>query len=219
MSQEPPRPKGDLAPSPTSEPSDQDAAAILTRSLGQIIDLRDKRTGEHCRMVGEIAGRTAVLMGLPAAECRLVNFAGQLHDLGKIAIPDRLLHNTDELKPAELDLMRAHVNHGTTMIMGLADLSDDFATIALIVSGHHERWNGAGYPKGLAGADIPLGARILAVVDAYSALIMARSYQAALDHFDALPLIRAGAGTHFDPAVVAAFESLCHSGDIRLGAR
>jgi len=76
--------------------------AILSRALGAMIDLRDKRTGEHCLMVGELAVATAAVLGLPAHECRLIRFGGQMHDLGKIAIPDRLLHNSDGLKPGEL---------------------------------------------------------------------------------------------------------------------
>ncbi len=188
--------------------SDLRLVDALVRSLALVIELRDKQTGLHCRMVGGLVARTATMLDVSPAERRIFRLAGELHDLGKIAIPDRLLHNKDELDAGEWKVVRAHAQHGGDVLAELVGVSEDIDSIAKLVVAHHEHWNGHGYPNGMAGIDIPLGARIISVCDAYSSLVMSRSYRSAVGHREALKVICAHSGTSFDPGVLAAFESL-----------
>jgi len=185
-----------------------DLLEAVARALITALEQRDVLTANHCRMVGELAGETALVLGLGPAEHHLVVQAGRLHDLGKIGIPDRILHNTNDLDARELAIIRAHVENGEAILGQLNCLSPEFAAITEQVGAHHERWNGRGYPRGLAGEAIPYGGRIIAVADAYSALVMKRSYQEAMSHAEAMAQIAAGAGIHFDPTVVEAFNAL-----------
>ena len=157
-------------------------------------------------MVGELAGETAVIMGLDEAEHRLIARAGRLHDLGKVAIPDRVLHNSNDLDARELGIIRSHVGHGEDILDQFAAISAEIAAIEHSVGAHHERWNGRGYPRGLTGAGIPRGGDP-GRGRCRSGLVMKRSYQAAKSHSEAMEAIIAGAGSHFDPEVVAAFEA------------
>jgi putative two-component system response regulator len=184
----------------------------LARSLSLAIALRDEKTGDHCVMVGEMAGRIARVMGYSVEGARLIVLGGRLHDLGKIAVPDRILRNTDRLSERETRIIRDHAGHGERILDEMAPLSDAVAAVALMVGSHHERWNGGGYPRGTFGPDIIGGARIIAVADAYSAITMARTYQESLGHDHAVQQIKNGAGIDFDPAVVEAFLSLPESG-------
>jgi len=132
---------------------------------------------------------------------RAIRAGGLLHDVGKIAIPDRILWKPGQLTPDEWAIVRGHPSTGEALIRNMPGLDE----VPELIAAHHERFDGKGYPKGLAGADIPLLARILAVADAYSAMISDRPYRRALTKEEALAELRREAGTHFDPGVVAAF--------------
>jgi putative two-component system response regulator len=145
----------------------------------------------------------ASVSGLDAATREVVRRGGRLHDIGKVGIPDGLLQKPGPLDPAERTLIQNHVTIGYQMLSGVSFLREALP----IVRGHHERWDGGGYPDGLAGDEIPLHARLLAVADAYDAITSDRPYRLALTPEEAGHRIRAEAGTQFDPAAIDAFNS------------
>ncbi|MBV9805405.1 MAG: diguanylate cyclase [Solirubrobacterales bacterium] len=173
-------------------------AAVML--LAETLDLRDASTARHSRTVGAYARHTAAALGLGPDRVERVHAAGVLHDLGKLGIADAILHKPGKLDPAEWKEIQRHPEVGAR-ILEHAGLRD----IAGWVRAHHERVDGHGYPKGLAGQDIPLEARILSVADAYEAMIADRPYRAGMPSVTAREeLIRCG-GTQFDPGVVEAF--------------
>jgi putative two-component system response regulator len=138
--------------------------------------------------------------------------AAPLHDIGKVAIPDGILLKPGQLSPEEWHIMKTHAEQGGDLLQRAMDKLGDDAGLMLsfgkqIARHHHERWDGSGYPDGLAGEAIPLAARLMAVADVYDALISTRPYKHAMPHEEALDYIRKGCGSHFDPAVVAALEA------------
>ena len=180
---------------------DETQFEVLAR-LAIAAEFRDDDTGRHTQRVGELAARLGAALGLPSEEVELVRRAAPLHDVGKIAIPDEILRKPDKLTPAEMEVMKAHAAVGARILSG--GRSPLVQTAERIARSHHERWDGTGYPDGLVGDAIPLEARLVAVADVLDALTHARPYRAAWAMADVLALIRAGAGTHFDPAVVEA---------------
>ena len=168
--------------------------------LAETLDLRDAGTADHSRTVGAFAGDTAAALGLPPERVETIRAAGVLHDLGKLAIRDATLHKPGKLDDEEWQEIRRHPEVGAQILehAGLGDL-------AAWVRGHHERIDGRGYPDGLAGESIPLEARILAVADAYEAMIADRPYRAGMPADEARAELRRCAGTQFDSAVVTAF--------------
>ena len=185
-----------------TEALERTAAEVLER-LARAAELRDDDTGLHTRRVGELSGALAVAMGLPDAQAQALTLAATLHDIGKIGIPDSVLLKPGKLTPDEWEVMKSHTVIGARI---LADGSSAVVRLAeQIAHAHHERWDGTGYPLGLAGADIPLPARIVALADFYDALTSDRPYRAAWDVPRVLEEIRSLRGTHFDPAVVDAF--------------
>ena len=138
--------------------------------------------------------------------------AAPLHDIGKVAIPDGILLKPGKLSPDEWRVMKTHAEHGADLLQRAIDKLGDDAGLMLtfgkqIARHHHEKWDGSGYPDGLAGEAIPLSARLMAVADVYDALISERPYKQAMTHDEALAFIRNGSGSHFDPRVVDALES------------
>jgi HD-GYP domain-containing protein (c-di-GMP phosphodiesterase class II) len=129
-----------------------------------------------------------------------LEFAARLHDVGKIQVPDAVLNKPGPLDSDESDVIRSHAAWGAATLSRIPGLE----AVATLVRFHHERWDGSGYPDGLSGGRIPLGSRIISVCDAYGAMTCDRPYRGAMDSRDALREIRAGAGSQFDPAVVAA---------------
>jgi diguanylate cyclase (GGDEF)-like protein/putative nucleotidyltransferase with HDIG domain len=169
-------------------------------SLAEALDLRDTGTARHSQTVGRYAEMMAVRLGLAPAHVERVRLAGRLHDIGKIAVPDSILHKAGPLTEGEWAEMRRHPEIGARMLSG-PGLDD----IREWVLAHHERPDGRGYPEGLAGDEIPLEARILAVADAYEAMTADRSYRRALDEAVAREELLSQAGAQFDAAVVEAF--------------
>jgi diguanylate cyclase (GGDEF)-like protein/putative nucleotidyltransferase with HDIG domain len=176
---------------------EQLAAAML---LAETLDMRDVGTARHSQTVGRYAEAIARALGLNDARVDRIGAAGVLHDIGKLGVADAVLKKPGALTDEEWVEMRRHPELGAR-ILDHANLRD----ISGWVLAHHERIDGRGYPHGLAGADIPLEARILAVADAYEAMTADRAYRAALGHEAAQDELRAGAGTQFDPEVVKAF--------------
>nr|WP_255603922.1 HD domain-containing phosphohydrolase [Oscillochloris sp. ZM17-4] len=168
--------------------------------------LYDEATAAHCERVGKLAGAIAVQLNLSLTEVRALVRAGRLHDIGKLDVPITVLLKDSPLTEDERSLFNDHPLYGAGWIGG--ELASPI-TIAVIVS-HHERWDGSGYPYGLAGAAIPMAARIVAVADVYDALREERPYKSAWGHEAALSYVIDHAETMFDPIVVAAFAAAFH---------
>jgi putative two-component system response regulator len=184
-----------------------------------LAEFRDTDTGHHIVRTQEVVRTLATwLAARPDAPAELTPHAidelakaAPLHDIGKVAIPDRVLLKPGKLDADEWEIMKTHTHHGAELLQRAADRLGDDAGLLLkygrqIALHHHERWDGGGYPDGLAGADIPLAARLMAVADVYDALISKRPYKEPMTHDEAMRYIRDGAGTHFDPQLVEALH-------------
>ena len=176
------------------------------------VDRKDRYTYAHSEQVTRLALLLGQELGLSADTLRSIRLAGLLHDVGKIGVPDRILKKPGPLSADEVETMNSHPALGEAIVAGLPDL----AAIRTGVRSHHERWDGRGYPDGLAGEDIPLLGRLLAVPDCYSAMTMDRPYRAALSHGLAMAEIARGAGAQFDPAIVRAFLRAVRAADTAL---
>ena len=176
------------------------AYRAVVRSLAAALEARDGYTGEHSDDVHALTVAVARRLGLSAYETAHVEAVALLHDVGKIGIPDHVLHKPGPLTEAEWKLMREHPAIGERILRPLPGLS----AVATAVRHEHERWDGGGYPDGLAGDDIPLASRIVLACDAYNALVSDRPYRQALSAEVARGELRRCAGTQFDPAVVDA---------------
>ena len=175
----------------------------LIQRLAQAVDTRDTETGEHIQRIGSLSQRLALEIGWSAADSEMLRHASAMHDIGKIGIPDRILLKPGKLDPDEWEVVKAHTTTGAQI---LADSFNPLVQMAReIAMSHHERWEGAGYPSGLDGEEIPIAARICAVVDVYDALLAKRSYKEAWTSEQTLAEIEHGSGTHFDPQLVEAF--------------
>jgi diguanylate cyclase (GGDEF)-like protein len=184
-----------------AEGPDRAARLRAAASLAHAVDARDAYTGSHSYMVGELAARVARRMGLDSESIELTRLAGSLHDLGKLAIPEEILRKPGPLNEAERLVLERHPQIGYRMLDSLG-----VEPVATWVLHHHERWDGNGYPEQKAGAEIPLGARILFVADAYDAMTTDRVYRGRLSHDRAIAELERCAGTQFDPDVVDAFK-------------
>jgi diguanylate cyclase (GGDEF)-like protein len=169
-------------------------------SLARAVDSRDAYTGSHSERVASLSAAIADQLGLPPDEVELVRLAGSLHDLGKLAIPEEILQKEASLSSAEWLVVQRHPQIGYRMLESLG-----VDPIADWVLHHHERWDGSGYPDGLAGEEIPLGARIIFVADAYDAMTSSRLYRSPMPRETALAEVERCAGAQFDPDVVRAF--------------
>ncbi len=161
---------------------------------------RDRYTGEHSEAVIDMSGAVARNLGLNPIEIERVKSAALLHDIGKVAIPDEILHKAGPLTDNEWKLMKEHPVIGERILRVLPGLGN----VARIVRHEHERWDGCGYPDGLAGEEIPLGSRIIIAADTYHAITSNRPYRAARSHSEAVDELTRCAGTQFDPSVTAA---------------
>jgi hypothetical protein len=180
-------------------------------TFASTIELRDRSTGGHSNRVARNARAVALGLELDEEAVRWAYWAGLLHDLGKVAVPERILLKPGPLTPEEMLVMRRHSGIGAQLLEGV---SSEFQPIAEGVRTHHERWDGAGYPSGLSGGDIPLVGRALAVVDVFEALTCLRPYRGPLDPEEALDSVRSGGGSQFDPSIVEVFEQLFWRGEI-----
>jgi HD-GYP domain-containing protein (c-di-GMP phosphodiesterase class II) len=168
------------------------------------IDARDPYTARHSEKVAAYAVELAQALGLEPAACERIRLAGLLHDVGKLALERSVLHKAGPLSDEEWRQVREHPGMSAHIIGGVTH----FAAFLPGARHHHERYDGHGYPDGLAGTEIPLDARVLAVADAYDAMISHRSYRAALPHAQAMECLAAGAGSQFDPVCVEAFATV-----------
>jgi putative nucleotidyltransferase with HDIG domain len=169
--------------------------------LGDVVEADDGYTGEHCRDVVDLAVAVGGRLGLPAKRMRNLEFGALLHDVGKVAIPKQIINKSGPLDEDEWEIVRQHTIEGQRMLDRVGGFMREVGTI---VRSHHERWDGGGYPDGLAGEAIPLEARIIACCDAWNAMTTTRSYRDALSADVAAHELKVSAGTQFDPAVVAA---------------
>jgi putative two-component system response regulator len=174
----------------------------IALTLSTAIEARNLETGEHCRQLGMLSERMAVVLGLDERQRTSIRIGGYLHDIGKIGIADAILLKPGKLTDEEMTEMRRHPVIGAAIL----EVHEAMADIAQIVRHHHERWDGGGYPDRLAGAEIPLGGRIIAVADAFSAMTTDRIYRGALPLERAWDELRAHSGTQFDPEILTAFE-------------
>jgi putative nucleotidyltransferase with HDIG domain len=173
----------------------------LLAGLGRLMEARDAYTHGHGQRVARHAGRIARTMHLPPTEVAKIRTAAAVHDLGKLYTPRDVLNNPGRLSTAEFDVIKRHAADGAEM---LADVGD--REIVAMVRHHHERIDGRGYPDGLAGAEIPLGARIIAVADTFDAITSNRAYRGAGTQKQALEALASGSGTQLDGDAVAAFR-------------
>ena len=177
-------------------------------ALAHAIDAKDAVTHGHIRRVQRWATALAARVGVTAEpEVRAIEAAALLHDVGKLAIPEHILNKPGKLSPAEFERMKTHAQVGAEI---LSEIEFPYPVVP-IVRHHHENWDGSGYPDGIAGTTIPIGARILSVVDCYDALTSDRPYRRALSAEDAFAIIEARAGTMYDPALVSAFVEVAHT--------
>lgn len=204
----------------------EDREAVLDRmeQLGQeyaptvyaltaAIDAKDHYTFMHSENVTKLATQLAKAAGFEAEYVEMIRQAGLLHDVGKISIPESVLSKPGPLTPEEYRLMQSHVERSIEIIRHLPSLN----YVLPIMVGHHERWDGKGYPRGLTGAEIPLGARCVALADAFDAMASRRVYKAAMPVKTAIDEIEKGLGTQFDPELGALFVELLRSGRIETG--
>jgi len=181
----------------------EEAQAEILERLALASEYRDDDTGAHTRRVGSLSERVALALGLPAEEARVIGLAARFHDIGKIGIPDSILHKPGPLTAGERSLMRTHTTLGANILAGSRFLILRVAeTIALT---HHHRFDGHGPAPSLAGEDIPIEGRIVAVADAFDAMVHDRPYRKALSLTEAMEELRREAGKQFDPRVVEAF--------------
>jgi putative nucleotidyltransferase with HDIG domain len=181
-----------------------DAVAAAAEALTTALDAKDGYTARHSRVVAELADAVAVRLGLSESERRDLGYGAILHDIGKISVPDAILHKPGRLTAEEFDVLRRHPVVGEEILSSFP-FPDG---VREIVRHDHERWDGAGYPDGLAGEDIPIGARIVLVVDAYHTMISDRPYRRSMSLWRARAELRACAGSQFDPDVVEALMGL-----------
>jgi HD-GYP domain-containing protein (c-di-GMP phosphodiesterase class II) len=178
--------------------------------LANALEARDPYTRGHSQRVGAWGRRLAMTLSLPAEEVDTITQAGLLHDIGKIGVPEVVMRKQGSLDLDEWTLMRNHPMVGSQIVAPF----EFFAGGALAIRHHHERWDGSGYPDGLVGPSILLGARILAVADVFDALTSDRPYRAALSRDLALAYLSEEAGRTLDPDVVVAFLDLVHGADV-----
>lgn len=176
-------------------------------TLALVVEEKDSYTESHLRRLQLYGERLAIAAGLNDEQVRAVRYGGILHDIGKIGVSEAILRKPGPLTAEEMAHMRQHPVIGARLIGQMRFARE----VAPIVRGHHERWDGTGYPDGLRGDEIPIGARVIAIVDAYDAMTTDRPYRAALSEAEAIKRLQDGSGTQFDPALLSAFLELAGS--------
>jgi len=181
------------------------AAQIDTiHRLALAAEYKDKKTAAHIRRIGYYCSILGKGMDLSPGEVEIINLASPMHDVGKIGIPDEILLKKSSLTPVEFEIIKSHTTIGSSILQGSS--SELLRAGEVIALSHHERWDGTGYPNGIAGDGIPLYGRICAVADNFDALTTKRPYKEAFSNERAIEIIREGSDSHFDPKVVAVFN-------------
>ncbi len=180
---------------------------ITLEALGDALDLKDAETEGHSKRVTAFTIAMARKMGLPPEKIRVIARGAFLHDIGKMAIPDAILRKPGALTPEEIEIMKEHCYHGYQMLRKIPFLSE----AADIVYSHQEKWDGTGYPRGLKGTEIPLGARLFSIADTLDAIMSDRPYRAAQPFSAARAEIVRWSGRQFDPEAVNVFLSMPES--------
>src|SRR5437868_1266289 len=175
--------------------------------FNQLLDLRDLGTGIHSTRLAEWAVRVARQLRIPENDLYQLEVAALLHDIGKIGIPDAILKKEGKLTETERELMNKHPEYSWSILRLLPGLEK----ASLYALHHHESFNGMGYPAGLKGEEIPIGSRIVSVIDAYDAMISNRCYRRGLTHEEAVRRLMSSSGTQFDPGVVQAFVEIAEA--------
>jgi putative two-component system response regulator len=177
--------------------------AEVIHTLGEVVENRSHETANHTVRVGQYAYLLATLAGLEEDEARLLQQAAPMHDIGKIGIPDAVLNKPGSYNDEERELMKQHAAIGFSILA--RSKRDVLQAAAVVAHQHHERWDGTGYPRGLAGYDIHIFGRIVAIADVFDALSFDRVYRKALSQNKVLEIMRAGRGTQFDPHILDMF--------------
>jgi putative nucleotidyltransferase with HDIG domain len=179
-------------------------------TLVDALEARDRYTRGHSTRVAFLAGKIAHRVLGHAAAVAEIELAARLHDIGKVAVPDRLLDKPSSLTPEEITIMDTHPLVGESILRPIPQLRD----VAAIIRNHHERWDGAGYPDGLSGEHIPVGSRILALADTFDAMTSQRPYRRSRPAAEAREEIAGHLGTQFDPTIGQTFLEMIGSGEI-----
>ena len=188
----------------TAAPNEETLFAATVNVLAGTLGLRDGHTGEHSDRVVDVAWRIGEKLGLGRRELRDLGYAARLHDIGKVGVPDAVLHKAGPLADDERLMIQGHSVWGADLVGRIPGLED----VARIVRHHHERYDGEGYPDRLAGRDIPLASRILTAADAYVAMTENRPYRRARPRFEVDREFRDCSGAQFDPYVVEALREV-----------
>ena len=197
----------------------KDLRETILSTISELIESRDDATGGHIGRTArtlEVLIRGMIHRNIYAEELEMLDIdlfieSSQLHDVGKISIHDNILLKQDKLTPEEFEIMKKHVEYGVKIIEKIQSKTteNEFLSYAkVMVETHHEKWDGTGYPKGLAGSEIPLFGRLMAIADVYDALVSDRPYKGALSSDDAMRIIKESSATHFDPAIAEVFPAI-----------
>lgn len=176
--------------------------------LALAVEAKDAYTEGHLRRLASYSEQLAIAADIPAEQLKAIRFGGLLHDIGKISIDDAILRKPSSLTTEEYEQIKQHPEYGARIVQPMRFASE----VAPIIRHHHERWDGTGYPAGLSGEGIPIGARIVAIADAYDAMMTDRPYRRALGLDEALRRLRAGTGKEWDPTLLALFLELVETG-------
>ncbi|MHB8107310.1 MAG: HD-GYP domain-containing protein [Candidatus Cryosericum sp.] len=182
-------------------------------TLVDALEARDRYTRGHSTRVAVLAGKVARRVLNRAPEVAEIELAARLHDIGKVAVPDRLLDKPSTLTPTEVAIMDTHPLVGESILRPISQLRN----VALIIRNHHERWDGGGYPDGLSGDHIPVGSRILALADTFDAMTSQRPYRPSLPATEARREIAGHLGTQFDPTIGRVFLDVIGTGEVLSG--
>ena len=188
-----------------------ESTELVIFSMARWVEIKDPYTEGHLRRIAGFSEQTALALGLSAEQARIVRYAGVLHDIGKIGVREAVLRKPGPLDAEEQTELRRHAQYGAAIVSPMRFAAD----VAPIVLAHHEHWDGGGYPHALRGEQIPLGARIISVVDAYDAMTSDRPYRRSLGDPEAVRRLRAGSGTQWDPHVIEVFLELMRQDKLR----
>lgn len=172
--------------------------------VAQIAEYREGNNQQHLERISKYCHALAEGLDLPAQEVDIISAASQLHDVGKISVPDRMINKAENLNPDEWEIIKSHTTIGASLLKGSP--SRIIQRGEVIALSHHERWNGSGYPRGLEGEAIPISARIVAVADVFDALTTRRPYKDEISPTEAKALIMDHRGDLFDPKIVDVFD-------------